>query len=91
MFETPFRPMRATLSGRGERVYMKLLVDGASDRVVGAHIFGPEAGEMAQLVAIALRMRRDEERFRRDHGAASDDGRGTRDDARAGAAARPQA
>jgi len=57
VFETAFRPMLATLSGRGAQVYMKLLVDGASDRVVGAHILGPEAGEMAQLVAIAVRMR----------------------------------
>jgi glutathione reductase (NADPH) len=57
VFETAFRPMQATLSGRGAQVYMKLLVDVASDRVVGAHILGPEAGEMAQIVAIALRMR----------------------------------
>ncbi len=56
IYETSFRPMRATLSGRAERVYMKLVVDGASQRVVGAHIFGPEAGEMAQLVAIPMRM-----------------------------------
>ncbi|MGD9541503.1 glutathione-disulfide reductase [Methylocystis sp.] len=56
IYETQFRPMRATLSGRAERVYMKLIVDGANERVLGAHIFGPEAGEMAQLVAIALRM-----------------------------------
>ena len=56
VFETAFRPMVATLSGRGEQVYMKLLVDSASDRVVGAHILGPEAGEMAQLVAVAMRM-----------------------------------
>jgi glutathione reductase (NADPH) len=32
------------------------VVDAASDRVLGCHIFGPEAGEMAQLVAIALKM-----------------------------------
>ncbi len=56
IYETSFRPMRATLSGRAERVYMKLVVDGASQRVLGAHILGPEAGEMAQLVAISLRM-----------------------------------
>jgi glutathione reductase (NADPH) len=56
IYETSFRPMRATLSGRAERVYMKLVVDGASQRVLGAHIFGPEAGEMAQLVAIPMRM-----------------------------------
>lgn len=56
IFETSFRPMRATLSGRAERTYMKLVVDGESQRVLGAHIFGPEAGEMAQLVAIPMRM-----------------------------------
>jgi glutathione reductase (NADPH) len=56
IYETSFRPMRATLSGRAERVYMKLVVDGESQRVLGAHIFGPEAGEMAQLVAIPMRM-----------------------------------
>ncbi len=56
VYETAFRPMRATLSGRDERVYMKLLVDADTDQVVGAHIFGPEAGEMIQLVGIAVRM-----------------------------------
>ncbi|WP_457797845.1 glutathione-disulfide reductase [Methylocystis sp. S23] len=56
IYETSFRPMRATLSGRAERVYMKLVVDAESQRVAGAHIFGPEAGEMAQLVAIPMRM-----------------------------------
>ncbi|CAJ0891612.1 glutathione reductase (NADPH) [freshwater sediment metagenome] len=56
IYETSFRPIRATLSGRAERVYMKLVVDGESQRVLGAHIFGPEAGEMAQLVAIPMRM-----------------------------------
>ena len=57
VFETSFRPMKATLSGRAERAYMKLLVDKEDDRVIGAHIFGPEAGEMAQLVAVAMQMR----------------------------------
>lgn len=56
VFETSFRPMRATLSGRAEKVFMKILVDGESDRVLGVHILGPEAGEMAQLVAISLRL-----------------------------------
>jgi len=56
IFETEFRPMKATLSGRTEKVYMKLVVDAESDRVLGAHILGPEAGEMAQLLAISLRM-----------------------------------
>jgi glutathione reductase (NADPH) len=57
VYETSFRPMKATLSGRAEKVFMKLLVDAASDRVVGAHVLGPEAGEMAQLIAIAMKMR----------------------------------
>jgi glutathione reductase (NADPH) len=56
VFETSFRPMRATLSGRAERVYMKIVVDGEGGRVLGVHLFGPEAGEMTQLAAIALRM-----------------------------------
>jgi glutathione reductase (NADPH) len=56
VYETSFRPMRATLSGRAERVYMKLIVAAETQRVVGAHIFGPEAGEMAQLIAIPMRM-----------------------------------
>jgi glutathione reductase (NADPH) len=56
VFETSFRPMKATLSGRAEKVFMKLLV-AADDRVVGAHILGPEAGEMAQLIAVAMKMR----------------------------------
>jgi glutathione reductase (NADPH) len=56
IFETSFRPMKATLSGRAEKVYMKIVVDGPTDRVLGVHIFGAEAGEMAQLAAIAVRM-----------------------------------
>jgi len=56
IYETAFRPMRATLSGRAERVYMKLVVDADNQKVLGAHIFGPEAGEMVQLVAIAVQM-----------------------------------
>jgi glutathione reductase (NADPH) len=56
IYETSFRPMRATLSGRAGRVFMKLVVEGESQRVVGAHVFGPEAGEMAQLLAIPMRM-----------------------------------
>ena len=57
VYKADFRPMRATLSGRQERVLMKLIVDGESDRVLGAHIVGHEAGEMAQLIGIAVRMR----------------------------------
>ena len=55
VYRAEFRPMRHTLSGRQEKMIMKLLVDGDSQRVIGAHILGPDAGEMAQLLAIALK------------------------------------
>ena len=48
--------MKATLSGRDERTIMKIVVDGESDRVFGVHILGHEAGEMAQLLGIAVKM-----------------------------------
>src|SRR6185436_9910502 len=57
IYKTTFRPMKATLSGRDTRTFMKLVVDGLTDRVVGAHIVGPDAGEMIQLIGIAVRMR----------------------------------
>jgi glutathione reductase (NADPH) len=55
IYKTSFRPMRHTLSGRDERMLMKLVIDGGSDRVVGCHIVGPDAGEMAQLLGIAVK------------------------------------
>jgi glutathione reductase (NADPH) len=51
-----FRPMLATLSGRDERTFMKLLVDAASDKVLGLHICGEGAAEMVQVAAIAITM-----------------------------------
>ena len=57
IYRSSFRPMKATLSGRREHMIMKLVVDGASDRVLGAHILGHEAGEMIQLLAIAIKMK----------------------------------
>jgi glutathione reductase (NADPH) len=57
IYKTSFRPMKATLAGRDTRTFMKLVVDGDSDRVVGCHIVGPDAGEMIQLVGIAVKMR----------------------------------
>jgi glutathione reductase (NADPH) len=56
VYKTSFRPMKATLSGRQTRVFMKLLVDGTTDRVVGCHIVGPDAGELIQVIGIAVRM-----------------------------------
>ena len=57
IYKSNFRPMKATLSGRRERTIMKLVVDGATDRVLGAHILSHEAGEMVQLIAIAIKMK----------------------------------
>jgi glutathione reductase (NADPH) len=56
IYKTSFRPMKHTLSGRDERTLMKLVVDGATDRVLGCHIVGPDAGEMAQLLGISIRL-----------------------------------
>lgn len=57
IYKTSFRPMKATLAGRDTRTFMKLVVDGTTDRVVGCHIVGPDAGEMIQLVGIAVKMK----------------------------------
>ena len=56
VFESAFRPMKATISGREERVYMKLIVDAKTDRVLGVHILGHDAGEIIQAVGIAVTM-----------------------------------
>ncbi|MDA4844317.1 glutathione-disulfide reductase [Hoeflea poritis] len=55
IYSAAFRPMKHTLSGRQEKMITKLVVNAADRRVVGAHILGPDAGEMAQLLAIALK------------------------------------
>lgn len=55
VYSTSFRPMKHTLSGRDARCLMKLVVDDATDRVVGAHMVGDEAGELIQGIAIAVR------------------------------------
>jgi glutathione reductase (NADPH) len=49
--------MKMSLAGRNTRSFFKLVVDGSNDRVVGCHIVGPEAGEMIQLVGIAVKMK----------------------------------
>ncbi|WP_017234322.1 glutathione-disulfide reductase [Pandoraea sp. B-6] len=56
VYKASFRPLKATLSGRQERVLMKLLVDGATDKIVGAHMVGDHAGEQVQLLGVALTM-----------------------------------
>jgi glutathione reductase (NADPH) len=56
IYKTSFRPMKATLAGRDTRSFMKLVVDGITDRVVGCHIVGPDAGELIQVIGIAVKM-----------------------------------
>jgi glutathione reductase (NADPH) len=56
IYTASFRPLKATLSGRAEKTIMKLVVDGETDRVLGVHILGEAAAEMAQLLAIAVKM-----------------------------------
>ena len=55
LFKSTFKPMKHTISGREEQTFMKLIVDKASDRVVGVHMMGPDAGEIMQGIAIALK------------------------------------
>jgi glutathione reductase (NADPH) len=54
IYESDFRALRHTLSKRDERTYMKVIVDTASDRVLGMHMVGPEAGEVIQGFAAAM-------------------------------------
>ena len=54
VYESTFRPMKHTLSGRQERTLMKLLVNDEDDRVVAAHMCGPEAGEIIQGLGVAI-------------------------------------
>jgi glutathione reductase (NADPH) len=63
VFRTDFKPLRHTLSGSSERCLMKLVVDGASDRVVGLHMVGPDAGEIVQGFAVAMKAGATKEAF----------------------------
>jgi len=56
IYKAMFKPLKATLSGRNTSVLMKLVVDGLSDRVVGCHVVGEGAAEIAQIAAIAVKM-----------------------------------
>ncbi len=55
LYKSSFRPMKHTISGRQEQTFMKMIVDDATDRVVGVHMVGPDAGEIIQGIAIAMR------------------------------------
>jgi len=55
VFRSEFRPLRHTLSGSSERTLMKLVVEDATDRVVGLHMVGQDAGEIVQGFAVAMK------------------------------------
>ncbi|MBT7613642.1 MAG: glutathione-disulfide reductase, partial [Rhodospirillaceae bacterium] len=55
VYLSEFRPLKHTISLNEERTLMKLIVIRSTDRVIGAHMIGPEAGEMMQGFAVALK------------------------------------
>ena len=55
LYKSVFKPMKHTLSGVDEKTFMKLVVDAESKKVLGAHMVGPDAGEIVQGIAIALK------------------------------------
>ena len=63
VFTSDFRPMRNVLAGRNERALYKLVIDAASERVVGAHMIGPDAPEIMQALAIAVKARMTKAQF----------------------------
>lgn len=65
IYKARFRPLKATLSGRAERVLMKLVVARATQKIVGCHILGHDAAEIVQMAAIAMRMGATKEDFDR--------------------------
>jgi len=56
VYKSSFRPLLHTLGGREVRTMMKLVVDAATDKVLGCHIFGDHAAEIIQIVAVVLKM-----------------------------------
>ena len=63
IYRASFRPMHNILPGRDEKMLIKLIVDAESRVVVGAHMIGPEAGEMAQLLGIPIKARCTKDQF----------------------------
>lgn len=55
VFTSSFRPMKLSFSEQQERIFMKLVVDKQSDKVLGCHMVGPDAGELIQGLAVALK------------------------------------
>ena len=55
VYKTAFRPLKHTLSGRDERVFIKLIVNGDNRQVIGVHMVGNDAPEIVQVAAIAVK------------------------------------
>ena len=55
VYKSKFRPMKYSLSDNDEKTFMKLIVDRSSDKVIGAHMIGPDAGEIIQGIGIAIK------------------------------------
>ena len=56
VYAATFKPLKSALSGRQEKTVMKMIVDGKTDLVLGVHVLGEDAGEMAQILGVAVRM-----------------------------------
>jgi glutathione reductase (NADPH) len=56
IYKAAFRSLKHTMGASEEKIFMKLVVDAASQRVVGAHMIGPDAGEVIQGIAIAVKL-----------------------------------
>ena len=63
VYRSTFRALKHTMTGSDEQTMMKLLVDRASDRVVGIHMVGPDAGEIIQGMAVAVKCRATKAQF----------------------------
>ncbi|MET0533387.1 MAG: FAD-dependent oxidoreductase, partial [Steroidobacter sp.] len=55
VYTADFRPMKNVLAARNERALYKIIVDGASEKIVGAHMIGPDAPEILQVLAVAVK------------------------------------
>ena len=80
-YTSDFRAMKNVLAGRNERSLYKLVVDEATDEIVGIHMIGPDAPEILQAAAVAVKAQAQEERFRPDGRSSSDHGRRAGSDA----------
>ena len=55
IYTADFRPMKNVLAGRNERALYKVIVDAANEKIVGAHLIGPDAPEILQILAVAVK------------------------------------